>query len=66
MRQRKVGASPSFRWCRQAWSWRYMERKHSSIRPLTPSPSSTCHKRSLGTVSKVFWKSTKQVYNCFF
>jgi hypothetical protein len=30
------------------------------------SPSSTCHNRSLGTVSNVFLKSTKQVYNCFF
>ncbi len=66
MRQRKVGVSPSSGWCRQAWSWRYMERKHSSIRPLMPNPSSTCHNRSLGTISKAFLKSTKQVYNCFF
>ncbi len=66
MRQRKVGVSPSSGWCRQAWSWRYMERKHSSICPLMSSPSSTCHNRSLGTVSNVFLKSTKQVYNCFF
>ncbi len=28
-----------------------MERKHSSICPLMPSPSSTCHNRSLGTIS---------------
>ncbi len=66
MRQRKVGVSPSFGWCRQAWSWRYMEHKHSNIRPLMPSPSNTCHNRSLGTVSKAFLKSTKQVYNFFF
>ncbi len=66
MGQRKVGVSPSSGWCRQAWSWRYMERKHSSIHPLMPSPSSTYHNRSLGTVSKVFLKSTKQMYSCFF
>ncbi len=66
MRQKKVGVSPSSGWCRQAWSWRYMERKHSSIRPLMPSPSNTCHNMSLGTISKVFLKSTKQVYSFFF
>jgi hypothetical protein len=66
MRQRKVGMSPSFGWCRRAWSWWYMERKHSSIRPLMPSPSNTCHNKSLGTVSKAFLKSTKQVYSFFF
>jgi len=66
MRQKKVGMSPSSGWCRQAWSWQYMERKHSNIRPLMPSPSSTCHNRSLGTISKAFLKSTKQVYSFFF
>jgi hypothetical protein len=66
IRQRKMGVSPSSRWCRQAWSWRYMERKHSSIRPLMLSPSSTCHNKSLGIVSKVFLKSIKQMYSCCF
>ncbi len=66
MWQRKVGMSPSSGWCRQAWSWRYMERKHSNIRPLMPNPSSTCHNRSLGIISKAFLKSTKQVYIFFF
>jgi hypothetical protein len=59
MRHRKVGMSPSSGWCRHAWSWRYMERKHSNIRPLMPSPSSTCHNKSLGTVSKAFFEVHK-------
>ncbi len=56
----KLEVTPSLGWLMHMVSLAYITCRHCKKRPFTPRPANTCHNASRGTVSNVFFKSTKQ------
>ncbi len=56
----KLEVTPSLGWLMRMVSLAYIACRHCKKRPFTPRPTNTCHNTSRDTISKTFFKSTKQ------